>query len=339
MTDIQIVKKMILLRRWGGKILQASSHGDFSGYFPKFFNVGDGLFELKHDNHYATIMGVFPSIPYKHIENKNKLKGFDKNTNLYVFCINKCLDHLDQRGELIVHTPSDFLKNSPALNERLFKMGTITDIINTDKVGYIIWRFVKDDFSHKTLFNGEWKNFLSMNNQLMFLNNDYSVPFTDLFTIHVGAISGCDEAFSKGNSDFVTSQTLQSGLTKKMLFNSYHISLEKYKDKLLSRKVKKFNEDNWWTWGRSHFISDEPRVYVPCKTKQDKPFFNHDCKNYDGSVMGIFFKGKAKPAKVASLLNKVDWAELGFKTGKRFIFSQKSLESINLPTEFRNTFH
>ena len=64
------------------------------------------------------------------------------------------------------------------------------------------------------------------------------------------------------------------------------------------------------------------------------PFFHHDSIHYDGTILAIFFKAKMKPAKVVNLLNKVDWIELGFKVGKRFIFSQKSLESIRLPKDF-----
>lgn len=34
-------------------------------------------------------------------------------------------------------------------------------------------------------------------------------------------------------------------------------------------------------------------------------------------------------------LNKVDWNELGFMCGIRYIFSQRSLENIKLPETFR----
>jgi len=306
----EIVKKIVLMKRWRGKTMQISPEGDFSDYFPVSDHSAD-FFDIPTDSVYSAIIGILPSVPYKHITNKDKMIGFDKNTNLYVFYIDKCLQHLDNNGELIVCTPSDFLKNAPILNEKIYKLGTITDVIHIDKVGWMIWRFVKGDKSQKTLVDGSWKNFISMNNQLMFLNNDYSVPFTKLFTIRVGAMSGCDEVFTseKGNTEFVTAQTPRTGMTKRMFFNSYDEYLLKYKKRLLARRAKKFTEENWWMWGRSHYISEEARVYVPCKTKEPYPFFHHSCLNYDGSVLAIFFKGKTKPAKVVNLLNKMDWEE------------------------------
>jgi len=36
-----------------------------------------------------------------------------------------------------------------------------------------------------------------------------------------------------------------------------------------------------------------------------------------------------------SLLNSVDWNELGFKVGGRLCFSQKSLENTQLPESFK----
>lgn len=255
--------------------------------------------------------------------------GFLPSDNFY---IDKCINHLDKLGELVACSSPDFLSTK---KDRLYKMGTITDLIDTAD-GHVIWRFVREDYSRKTLVNNSWKHFTFFNDKLMFLKNEYTVPFTDLFTIHVGAISGLDEAFvsEKGNVEFVTSQTPQSDKTKRMFFNCFDKSMEKHKKKLLARKIKKFSEDNWWMWGRSHYISNQPRVYVPCKTRQSAPFFHHDSIHYDGTILAIFYTGKAKPAKVVNLLNKVDWEELGFKVGKRFIFSQKSLENVRLPKDF-----
>lgn len=335
MTIKEIIKRMVLLKQRDGKTLLPC--GGFTEYFPKYVSVDPHqFFDYPVYNEFNSIVGIPHCLSYKHIINKDKLQGHGRNTNLYVFYIDKCLKHLGRNGELIVHTPSDFLKNSPVLNQKIYQMGTITDVIHTGKAGQIIWRFAKDNFSYKTLVDGHWNNFISMNDQLMFLNNDYSIPFTDLFTIRVGAISGFDEAFvsERGNIEFVTAKTPQTGLLKKVFFNEKDCSLVKHKEKLLGRKIKKFNEENWWTWGRNHYISDEPRVYVPCRTRNAHPFFHHECKNYDSSVLAIFFKGRVKPGRIVNLLNKVDWNELGFKTGKRFVFSQKSLENIRLPKDF-----
>ena len=116
-----------------------------------------------------------------------------------------------------------------------------------------------------------------------------------------------------------------------MFYNIKHEDLVQFKDKLINRKIKNFNEDNWWHWGRGLYESDSNRIYVNCKTRDSKPFFTHDCKYYDGSVLAIFPKIDMNINKAIDYLNSVDWSELGFKVGGRLCFTQKSLENIYLP--------
>ena len=109
--------------------------------------------------------------------------------------------------------------------------------------------------------------------------------------------------------------------------------LEKHKRKLMRRKIKKFNETNWWKWGRWQYDSDEDRIYVNCKTRAERPFFTHPVKNYDGSVLAIFPYKKIDCKLAAEILNNVNWQELGFVCDGRYIFSQRSLENCMLPSE------
>ena len=109
----------------------------------------------------------------------------------------------------------------------------------------------------------------------------------------------------------------------------------KYKDRLLSRKIKKFNEDEWWLWGRGLYESNSNRIYVNCKTRDNKPFFTNDCKYYDGSVLAIFPKVDMDINTAIDYLNDVDWNDLGFKVGGRLCYTQKSLENVYLPDCFK----
>jgi len=81
----------------------------------------------------------------------------------------------------------------------------------------------------------------------LFTTNNYSVSFSDLFFVKVGAVSGDDKVFANeeyGNEDFVCSNTQKTGKTKRMIFNIKSIFLEDYKEKLLKRKIKNFGESN-----------------------------------------------------------------------------------------------
>jgi N6 adenine-specific DNA methyltransferase, N12 class len=109
-----------------------------------------------------------------------------------------------------------------------------------------------------------------------------------------------------------------------------------HKARLLARRIRKFDESNWWHWGRGYYQSALPRVYVNNKTRQRHPFFVHDCPHYDGAVLAIFpHRPETDVQQLASALNAVDWADLGFVCDGRFLFTQRSLEQAPLPASFR----
>ena len=264
---------------------------------------------------FDTIIGNPPYIRYQDIldSTKSLLKPFstmfDMRTNLYLFFIYKCVLHLKERGELIFITPRDFLKSTASvkLNAFLYKQGTITDFIELgDKRVFsnaqpncIIWRFEKGNFSRKARCQNlqgisEDKHFNCVNGQILLTKNRYEIPFNALFFVKVGAVSGADKIYANdefGNVEFVCSHTAKTGRTKKMIYGEYGKNcayLREFKAQLMSRKIKKFTQNNWWEWGRDYHKSECLRIYVNSKTRNKKPFFLHSCKAYDGSVLAVF---------------------------------------------------
>lgn len=362
-TPIRIVSKMLNLRRNNGSVLEPScGNGIFFNNIkncigieldktiaPKNALIMD-FFDYSINNKFDTIIGNPPYVKYKNIltETKNKLdmELLDKRSNLYLFFIHKCIQHLTENGELIFIVPRDFLKSTSAikLNEYIYKNGTITDIIDfgDNKIfpnvspNCIIFRFEKNNFSRKTNIN---KNFSCINGQILFTKNKYDLNFSDLFYVKVGAASGADKYFinKNGNREFVYSETCNTGKTRTMFYNIEAEELKKYKQELKKRKIKKFTDNNYYTWGRKYYESNKNRIYVNMKTRKENPFFYNECKAYDASVLAIFPKFEANAdqcKKIADELNKVDWNELGFVCNGRFLFTQKSLENSILPNSF-----
>lgn len=363
-TSEKIVKQMLNLRKNNEKVLEPScGNGSFFNQIkncvgieidkniaPRNSLIMD-FFDYSIENKFETIIGNPPYVRFQDINNntKNKLDMnlFDERSNLYLFFIYKCIQHLTNNGELIFIVPRDFLKatSSIKLNQYIYKNGTITDIIDFgDKKIFsnacpncIIFRFEKNNFSRKTT---DGKIFSCINGQLLFTTTKYDIMFSELFFVKVGAVSGADKYFinDNGNKDFVYSKTCKTGKTRKMFYNINSPFLLQYKSELLKRKMKNFNEKDWFTWGRKYYDSQENRIYVNAKTRNTHPFFFHQCKAYDGSVLAIFPKFKTTEkecVEIAKELNKVDWTELGFVCNGRFIFSQKSLENTILPDFFQ----
>lgn len=318
---------------------------------------------------FNTIIGNPPYVRHQDILATTKrlldFRLFDARANLYLFFIEKCLRHLRNKGEMILITPRDFLKatSSRKLNKKILGEGTVTHLVDLGDLkvfddatpNCIIWRFVKGDFSLKTsYFNAatmtdarflhlqtvkwEERKFVEIGGHLSFPGSDHSLRLNTLFFVKVGAVSGADEVFAHskhGNQDFVCSETAKTKKLRKMIYKKKSKYLLQFKDRLISRRIKQFDESNWWEWGRDCFHSTMPRIYVNTKTRTPQPFFLNDCNYYDGSVLAIFPRNPDVDIELAcELLNKVDWEEQGFVCDGRFLFGQRSLENAVLPSHF-----
>jgi adenine-specific DNA-methyltransferase len=373
-TPENIVKIMFNLSKNNGDILEPSAgQGAFTDYIKNNSNRNITSIEIDPDNNrpdfiitdffvydenikFPTIISNPPYVAFKNItkdtqskiKSKTYLNDYDNRTNLYIHFIRKCMEHLNENGEMILITPREFIKatSSIKLNNFLYDNGTITDwyeygddiVFKGFNPNIAIWRYQINDFSRKTNTNDGIKDFKINDGQISFTSIKNTIKFSDLFFVKVGAVSGMDKVFTSenGNQDFVCSYTNKTGKLKRMIYDINHEDLYKFKNELINRKIKTFNEENWWKWGRGLYESNEERIYVNCKTRDSKPFFTNECKYYDGSILAIFPKVNMDITKAIDLLNNLDWNELGFKVGGRLCFTQKSLENMELPDYFND---
>lgn len=318
---------------------------------PEGVEVRD-FFDYPLDEQFDTIIGNPPYVRFQDVavDTQKRLKSefFDKRSNLFLFFIEKCVRHLKPGGELIFIVPREFIKLTAAkkLNAWLYEQGSITHFYETGDTRVFgehtpncaIFRFEKGR-TDRHMADG--RRFVEVDGQLMFLRDDYSVRFADVFSVKVGAVSGADNIFThpKGNMEFVCSKTVETGETRRMLYGIKHPHLEKHKEALLARRVKTFDESNWWQWGRHFPINLHPRIYVNGRTRKPEPFFLHDCNAFDGAVLALFTKNRRIPRRelieCTLMLNReVDWQELGFICDGRFLFTQRSLQTCVLPEKF-----
>lgn len=310
------------------------------------------FFALPESERFATIVGNPPYVRYQDIavNTRKRLKSplFDKRSNLFLFFIEKCIRHLEPGGELVFIVPREFIKLTSArkLNAWLFTQGSITHFFETGDVRVFagatpnccIFRFEKDRFDRRM---DDGRTFTEVDGQLMFLRENHSVRLADLFEVRVGGVSGADPVFRhpEGNLDFVCSKTADTGETRRMIYGIEHPALLPHKQRLLARRVRKFDEANWWHWGRHFPVNDDPRIYVNGRTRKPEPFFLHDCPNFDGAILALFPKNRRMRRRdliecTMMLNHEVDWQQLGFVCDGRFIFTQRSLQTCLLPDKF-----
>jgi len=330
------------------------------------------FFTLPTSERFATIIGNPPYVRYQDVTPKTKAllntNDLNQRANLYLFFIEKCLRHLEPGGELIFITPRDFMKTtgSVRLNQRLAAEGSITDAIELGDAkifegalpNCLIWRYEKDrvesgmryaeigarDRLAEALAHPRWQSrrFEESHGHLVFAETTHALKLLDVAGVKVGAVSGADAIFSDpalANREFVCAHTVKTGRTRKMLWldgnDKPPSPLLAHKKRLLARRVIRFDESNWWCWGRSYPNNDGPRVYVNGKTRVKRPFFVHPCQHYDGAVLAIFpHNRKVQPEVLRDALNLVDWNRSGYVCDGRFLFSQRSLENAPIPAQF-----
>ncbi len=368
-TPLQVVEFMLALCGNRGRALEPSAgdgvffqllkerHADCVGIEidPRVAPAGAEIrdfFDYPLSEQFDTIVGNPPYVRYQDVavDTRKRLNSrfFDARSNLFLFFIEKCVRHLKPGGELVFIVPREFIKLTAArkLNAWLHAQGSITHFYETGDTRVFgehtpncaIFRFEKGR-TDRHMADG--RRFVEVDGQLMFLRDDYSVRFADVFTVKVGAVSGADSIFThpKGNMEFVCSKTVETGETRRMLYGIKHPHLEKHMAELLARRVRPFDESNWWQWGRAFPINLHPRIYVNGRTRRREPFFLHDCNAFDGAVLALFTKNRGISRRdlieCTLILNKeVDWQELGFVCDGRFLFTQRSLQTCVLPDKF-----
>ena len=345
-TEKAEVDKMIsLIENTGGSVLEPSAGS--GNFFNKFDNIVGveidpdiappnclvmDFFDYKPDTKFDTIIGNPPYLKYNEIpeSTRNKLPDIlNKRANLYMFFIWKCLDLLNDNGELIFIVPRDFIKSTTAktLNERLNKEG-----------GFTYW----EEFGDKKVFKGACPNVvifrwqkginhkidIKYNNGLFSFDEIKGTKVSDLFDVKVGAVSGANDIFynENGNIELVFSKTKNTGEKIKSYYGDLPILLP-YKQTLISRKGAKFTEENWWDWERKPNRIEKQKIFVNCKTRDPKPFFTTDGFYWDGSLLALVPKKDLDLNEYVEKLNNTNWEKQGYKVGGRLIFSQRSLSN------------
>ncbi len=359
-TPDRVVEQMLHLRHNFGSILEPSAG---TGAFLSRLEAGavgieidatlnqdtrvipGDFFAYSLRHRFDTIMGNPPYVRFQDIGAKTRaklpLERFEARSNLYLFFIDKCIDHLKPEGELIFITPRDFLKAASArhVNQRLFAEGSMTHYYELgDQVVFsgffpncAIWRWVKGRQSRQMVTGGQ---FLCQDGYISF-SEPAPTRLGDCFEVRVGAVSGADAIFAdsrRGCTDFVCSTTARDGKYRRMIYNRMDQSLWPHKAALLRRKVRQFDESNWWEWGRKFCRRPGPRIYVNSRTRNRRPFYVSEAEAYDGSMLALFPKTGIDVEEAVVKLNAVNWEQLGFVCGGRLLFSKRSLE--NAPVDW-----
>lgn len=283
----------------------------------------------KINKKYETIIGNPPYV---------KQKG---KVNLYISFIEKCFDLLSDNGELIFIVPSNFFKltSSAKILSRMLAEGSFTDLFfpNDEKlfenasIDVVVFRYaklIKDrevNFYENNLETKSTKKLIPQNNIIIFTDIEVKNILGDYFNVFVGMVSGNEKVFknSNGNIKVLTNENV----FEKYIYDKKNLLLI-HKKELLKRKVRKFNENNWWEWGRKSSIKKEhfgkSCIYVKSITRNNKVAFSGNVSFFSAKLIMLLPKKELDVSFFVNLLNSQEFKK-NYTYAGRFKIGQKQL--------------
>ena len=299
-------------------------------------NYGDFLLS-SIDKSYDTIVGNPPYVK-------------TSTGNLYLDFIEKCYNLLNTNGELIFIVPSDFIKLTRSGNiiDKMMTNGTFTHIIHPNSealfdnasIDVVIFRYCKNaSLSRKIMVNDDEKYLINTDGILTYSDNEKSnmSKFSDYFSIYVGMVTGKESVFknnSYGNVEILNGKDkidkyilLDKFPSKNKDLNEYLLS---FKTDLMSRKIKKCTEKNWFEWGALRNYETiktnlgKDCIYVSNLTRSEEVCFERKVQYFGGSLLIMIPKQTINTKKIVDYINS-DTFKSNYMYSGRFKIGHKQL--------------
>lgn len=272
--------------------------------------------------------------------------------NLYVDFIKKCCDLLENNGELIFIVPTDFFKLTCSSNllSDMLNSGTFTHIYHPKNenlfegatIDVVVFRYCKNStLEKKILYNDKTMYIINNNGFITFSENKINLEniktISDYFDVYVGFVSGRDDVFQHdtlGNIDVLWSKNK----TKKFILIDKYPSLDKNinehllknKDKLISRKIRNFNENNWYEWGGLRNITyieknkNKDCIYLRNQSRNDEVAFRGTVNYFGPGLFMLLPKSTVDFDKTVRYLNSSNFKQ-NFTYSGRFQIGHRQL--------------
>jgi adenine-specific DNA-methyltransferase len=295
---------------------------------------------------YKTIVGNPPYV------NRNKKR------NLYIDFIEKCYNLLDINGELIFIVPSDFFKLTSAskLLDEMMKNGTFTHIFHNHNermfenasIDVIIFRYCKNIIIDKKILYNDKLLYIKNSNGLITFEEEKKngVLFQEYFDIYVGLVSGKEEVYKNDELGNIKLLNGEDKIEKYIYIENYPCGNEKInkyllknKKELIERKIRKFNEDNWFEWGAPRNITKinanlgNDCIYIYNLTRRDNVSFIGKVMYFGGGLIMLKPKKNCNLNNIVSYINS-DTFKKNFMFSGRFKIGHRQINNSYIPNEY-----
>ena len=284
---------------------------------------------------------------------------------MYISFIKKSLSLLRKKGVMIFILPSSFLRltnsNKILINllrqkykikyiqtfhdEKLFRGASIDVIVIVIKK---IKNIAKDFAEYQFLFDGK-KTIIKMSIPLTISYEGETEKIGNYFDVMVGIVSGCDKIYKNeifGNKKIIVSFSKNIIIEKKfILITKFPTSYDKindylleHKEQLKKRKIRKFNEKNWFEWGalrnfkKMKKLKGKECIFVKTITRDRNIAIKHHVSTFGASLLILIPKKEINLVKFVEFLNSTIFIKRHTFSG-RFKIGQKELFETCFPLD------
>lgn len=282
-----------------------------------------------------------------------------KKGNLYIDFIEKCYNLLDDNGELIFIIPSDFFKltSSSKLLNIMMKNGTFTHIFhpNNEKmfddacIDVIVFRYCKNNLLERQILYNDKILYVTNSNGLITFGekeNNSCVMFQDYFDIYVGLVSGKEEVYKNekfGNIKVLNGEDKEDRYIYLEEYPCENDEINKYllqhKKELIDRKIRKFNEKNWFEWGAPRNITTinsnlgKDCIYIYNLTRKTNVSFLGKVNYFGGGLIMLKQKKECNLNNIVSYINSNTFKH-NFMFSGRFKIGHRQICNSYIPSEY-----
>ena len=297
-------------------------------------------------NSYTTIIGNPPFVK-------------TKTGNLYIDFIKKCYNLLDNNGELIFIVPSDFFKltSTSRLLIDMMTNGSFTHIFHPHNenmfenasIDIIVFRYCKNNLiEKKVLYNNELLYITNSNGLIIFETeeNTNSIMFQDYFDIYVGIVNGKEKVYKNEELGNIKVLNGENKTEKYIYIEEFPCGNEKinkhllqHKKELIERRIRKFNENNWFEWGAPRNIKSinnnlgKDCIYIYNLTRKTNVSFRGKVNYFGGGLILLKPKKKCDLNNIVSYLNS-DAFKGNFIFSGRFKIGHRQISNSYIPNKY-----
>lgn len=282
-----------------------------------------------------------------------------RKRNLYIDFIEKCYNLLDDNGELIFIVPSNFLKLTSAskLLNIMMTNGTFTHIFHPHNeklfenasIDVIVFRYCKNSLIDKIVLYNDKLLYITNSNGLITFEEEEknnSVMFKDYFDIYVGLVSGKENVYKNAKLGNIKVLNGEDIVDKYIYIKNYPCDNEKinkyllhHKKELIERKIRKFNENNWFEWGAPRNIATinanlgKDCIYMYNLTRKQNVSFLGKVNYFGGRLIMLKQKEDCNLNNIVSYINSNTFKN-NFIFSGRFKIGHRQICNSYIPNEY-----